>query len=221
MQMIDSIPQYQIIYRHYPRILCYITSIEAKYFHFGMLYEALCDMQCATCGDFGGYLYLITCLRVCYTCFTENERFLPMGMKQATKLTGYSRKELRQLPHIRSICGRYADNGRLHRDRLTLWDRGALLSIRTTTSVFEKSDRHCNDPRRFMAIVSAPYFDRSSKTAKYGLYCLGCSESHDRETYFRKQYSEKGFLSHITLYGPVLVGDAEDRPRHAVLEKHV
>ncbi|KAL2020948.1 hypothetical protein VTK56DRAFT_7835 [Thermocarpiscus australiensis] len=199
MQMVDSIPQYQLVYRHCPQILRSIISTEARHFDFRTLHDALCKPKCVTCGDFGGYLYLITCLRVCYICFTGNSRFLPVNGKQASMITGCPRKELKQLPHIRSIRGRYAGGGRLCRERRALWDREAVLSIQSTSSSLEKSDRRCNDPRRFMAIVPAPYFELPSKVAKWGLYCLGCSESHEEETYFRKQYTKQGFVDHIAL----------------------
>lgn len=219
MEVIDSIPQYQMIFRHCPYILRDVISTKAGRFDIGTLYEALHKQQCVICGDFGGYLYLITCLRVCYVCFTENKMFLPMNVKQASTITSRSRKELKQLPHIRSLPGRYADSGQLCRNRLALWDRRAVLSLQTITSDREEIDRHCNDPRRFMAIAPIPYFEPPSKVAKWGLYCLGCSESHEHRTYFRKQYTKQGFMDHVVRYGPVVVGNAQDRPRHAPLEK--
>lgn len=219
MQVIDSIPQYQRIYQHCPHILRDIISTEAGHFSLGTLYEAFCNPYCTLCGDFGGYLYLITCLRVCYICFTENKLFLPVSGKQACTITRYSRKNLQQLPHIRSLRGRYADSGQLCRSRLQLWDRKAVFLAQTNTPGHEKSDRRCNDSRRFMAVTYAPYFEQPFKIASLGLYCLGCSESHEKETYFRKQYTRQGFVNHVVLYGPIIVGMAEDRPRHAPLEK--
>ncbi|KAF2237039.1 hypothetical protein EV356DRAFT_442661 [Viridothelium virens] len=215
MQVVDSIPQYQIIFRYCPDILRGIISTGATYFDLRTLFKSLCDSRCRTCGDFGGYLYLITCLRVCHTCFTENKLFLPVKGIQASIITTRSRKELKKQPHIQGVRGRYADNGQLCRDRLTLWDREAVQAVQTTTSVREKSDRFCNDPRRFMAIVTAPYLELPCTVARWGLYCFGCSESTERETYFRKQYTKQDFVAHIVRYGPVVIGRAEDRPRHS------
>ncbi|KAI1107747.1 hypothetical protein F4804DRAFT_109132 [Jackrogersella minutella] len=217
MLMVDSIPQYQMVYGCCPNIIRDIISIAAEHFDFRTLCKALCEPRCVSCGNFGGYLYLITCLRVCYICFTENElRFLPMKGRQACIIAGRSRKELGRLPHIRSVPGRYADNGLLCRDRLTLWDREAVLSNQVTASCLEINDRRSNDPRRFMAIVSAPYIELPSKIPEWGLYCIGCSTSTKSETYFRKQYSKQTFIDHIVLYGPVVLGSQEGhRPRHA------
>jgi hypothetical protein len=217
--VVDTTTQYQMIFRHWPNILRSSISTEARYFELRTLYEALREWKCVTCGDFGGYFYIITCARVCYVCFTENIQFLPMSGTQASKITGWSRKELKQLPHLRSIPGRYADNGKLCRNRRVLWDRQAVLSVRTTTSSREEIDRRCNDPRRFMVIVPAPYFKPPFKYPSWGLYCLGCSESHERETYFRKQYTKQCFIDHIVRYGLIVFGKAEDRPRHVLSEK--
>ncbi|KAI1430319.1 hypothetical protein F5Y12DRAFT_16169 [Xylaria sp. FL1777] len=142
-----------------------------------------------------------------------------MNGRHASMITSLSRRELKQLPHIRSVRGRYASGGLQCPDRLTLWDRGAVLSLQTTTSALEKRDRQCNDPRRFMAVVSAPYFEHPFKIAKWGLYCLGCSESRENETYFRKQYTLQGFIDHVIFYGPVVIGKAEDRPKHEPPDK--
>lgn len=70
-----------------------------------------------------------------------------------------------------------------------------------------------------MAIVPAPYFEPPSKLAVWGLFCRGCNESHEHETYFRKQYTEQGLTDHVFGYRPVVIGKYSDRLRHAPLEK--
>ena len=128
-QLVESIPHYQMIFRHCPDILRYIISTKAGYFNLRTLHRALCKLQCETCGEFGGYLYLITYSRVCYDCFTNNRWFLPMSGKQAPSVAGCSRKKLRYLPHIWSIPGRYAVDRLSYRQRQSLWDWKALLSV--------------------------------------------------------------------------------------------
>lgn len=215
MQTVDSIPQYQIIYQQCPDILRGAISIQAKFFDFGTLYRALCQTKCSTCSDFGGYLYLITCQRVCRFCYTEHKRFLPLLGKYASALSRLSRKNIRQFPFVRTLPGRYADGGgQQSRSRMTLWDREAILANSTETSYSEKQDRFCNNPRRFMAIMYAPYFEPPSKAANWGLFCIGCSESSDKDTYFRKQYTREGFIKHILHYGPVELEYSQDRGRH-------
>jgi len=65
-----------------------------------------------------------------------------------------------------------------------------------------------------MAIIPAPYFLPPSNEAFWGIYCLGCSESQDRQTYFRRQCTKQGIIDHIMKYRPVILGKAEDRPSH-------
>lgn len=214
MQAVDSIPQYSTIYEQSPRVLRAVISVEATCFSLITLYQSVCETRCTICGDFGGYLYLITCSRVCFICFTENKLFLPVNPKFASMATGRSREELKKLPHIRSVHGLYADRLRAYHQRLTLWDRETLRSVQLRPTADEKLDFFSEDPRRFMAIVSAPYFVPPSTIANWGLYCTGCSISTERETCFRKQYSERDFVDHIVRYGPVVLGETEDRPRH-------
>ncbi|KAI1662633.1 hypothetical protein F4813DRAFT_341314 [Daldinia decipiens] len=220
MSVVDRIPEYRMVNQFCPRIIRDIVSLGAKHFDFATLHKTLCEKHCVSCGNIGGYIYLITCLRVCYVCFANEHRFCPMLAKYAREVTGCSKKELEQLPHIRSVQGRYAANGVMCQNRVTLWDRETVRSIQTTTApTSERNERIHNNPHRFMAIVSAPYVESvpnsnpPSKVAKWGLYCLGCSDSQEADTHFRKQYTEQSFVDHIILHGPV-IADAR-RPRHA------
>lgn len=105
MVFVDSVPQYRMVYRHSPNILRSVLVIQASHFDFRTLFNALCESRCTLCGVFSGCLYLITCLRVCYLCFTEDssQLFLVVGRKQASAILGCSHKKLQQLPHIRSV----------------------------------------------------------------------------------------------------------------------
>ncbi|KAI9698312.1 MAG: hypothetical protein M1820_007474 [Bogoriella megaspora] len=209
MLVVDSIPQYKTIYKYCPHVLRGVISIGATHFDLRTLYQSLYDFRCGTCGNFGGYLYLITCSRVCYTCFTRNNLFLPMTEKCASMSTSLPRNELKKLPHIKSIPDQ---DGLWCQHRLTLWDRGAVMAVSKTTSVCEEIDNHFYDMRRFVAVVSVPYFEPPSTVARWGFYCFGCSESHENSG---KQYTKQDFLDHIVRYGPVVTEEAEDGPRHS------
>ncbi|KAF2136590.1 uncharacterized protein K452DRAFT_237240, partial [Aplosporella prunicola CBS 121167] len=69
MQVVDSIFPYNAIIKHVRNALRGILSIETgRWITCEALFETLCTPQCESCGAFGGYLYLITCKRVCYRC---------------------------------------------------------------------------------------------------------------------------------------------------------
>lgn len=75
MQVVDSIPQYQTIVKHGLAPLRGILILET-----GLriscqdLFRTLRKPQCEDCDDFGGFIYVLTCSRVCFLCFSEECR---------------------------------------------------------------------------------------------------------------------------------------------------
>ncbi|KAF1934625.1 hypothetical protein EJ02DRAFT_302028, partial [Clathrospora elynae] len=52
------------------------------------LSESFCKPECEQCGDFGGYLYLVICQRVCFLCFTEHETYLTLKPGHTQRMFG-------------------------------------------------------------------------------------------------------------------------------------
>ncbi|CAG8886971.1 unnamed protein product [Penicillium egyptiacum] len=70
--VVDQIPQYkQIIVHMLASIRGCLSTRTGFSFSCQDLYDKLRTADCDSCGDFGGYLYLVTCRRVCFLCFTE------------------------------------------------------------------------------------------------------------------------------------------------------
>jgi hypothetical protein len=67
------------------------------------LYEKLCTAECDSCGDFGGYLYLITCRRVCFLCFTEEPDYLPLLRADAIRKFGLHNEHMARLPAMKTV----------------------------------------------------------------------------------------------------------------------
>lgn len=65
------------------------------------LFEKLCESECNECGDYAGYMYLATLERVCFRCFTKNDRFVPLNDIDASKRFGLTPEVLRTVPHFR------------------------------------------------------------------------------------------------------------------------
>ena len=111
MEFIDSIPQYQAIVTHAPASLRGILSIgTGEWISCQGLYDKLRIAECETCGDFGGYLYIITCRRVCFMCLSEEPAWLPLLRRDAIRKFGLHSKLPANLPQIRSIPGCYSPN---------------------------------------------------------------------------------------------------------------
>ncbi|PWY68646.1 hypothetical protein BO70DRAFT_366019 [Aspergillus heteromorphus CBS 117.55] len=139
----DSIPQYRQILTHAPALFRRCLNIEsARFFSCQELYNQLCTAECDSCGDFGGYLYLITCRRVCFLCFTEKVDYLPLLRKDLTIHFGLHSKNLTGLPCMRSFPGRYSPRGIKCQRRQILFDyssaRQAGVAVHGSIESMEK-----------------------------------------------------------------------------------
>ena len=105
----ESMLQYQIVSEFAPKALQGILIIgTARWITCQDLFNKLCTASCEICGDFGGYLYLLTCKRVCFVCFSEGERCLPLRLNQAARKFGLNRVTLRKLPQMCCLPGTYS-----------------------------------------------------------------------------------------------------------------
>jgi hypothetical protein len=75
------------------------------------LLETLYASQCVECGEFGGYMYLVTFERVCRRCFEKKDRYSPLREIAALKKFGLTPEILGPLPRFQSYPGSYGDAG--------------------------------------------------------------------------------------------------------------
>lgn len=155
----DSDPQYKTIRTHAPvSIRASLVIGTARFFSCQNLYETLSTAECDSCGDFGGYLYLITCRRVCFLCFTEKADFLPLSRKDAIRKFGLDSEHLAKLPHLRSLPACYSPRRTKYRRREVLFDystarktgiavHGSVSSMEKHTSEMARKKREVFDMR--------------------------------------------------------------------------
>ncbi|KAK2845244.1 hypothetical protein FQN49_005913 [Arthroderma sp. PD_2] len=245
-QLTDSIPQYQKIIKHAPETIRGILSIETgRWFTCENLYKTLCTAECDICGDFGGYLYLLTCRRACYFCFTKHPEYLPLLVSDASRKFGLAREQLSSLPSMRSLPGRYSPRDLKSSSRLTLVDHSSArdtgVTLHGTVGAMEKYasdmiikklddyedrkslykkgygpkprrprsedefDEYESNPKRFMAIVQAPFLQPCAKSPEWGFHCLGCKKNHyDKPTNWRRKFIQKSFDAHIKEFGEII-----------------
>ena len=124
--VVDQIPQYKQIIVHAPASIRGCLNIGTGcLFSCQYLYKKLRTPECDSCGDFGGYLYLVTCRRVCFLCFTENADFLPLLRNDAIRKYGLRSQHIAKLPYFKSLPGCYSSRGIKCTRRLTLIDHSA------------------------------------------------------------------------------------------------
>ncbi|KAL1392004.1 hypothetical protein HDK64DRAFT_262983 [Phyllosticta capitalensis] len=122
LRVVDSIPESKILATYAPNALRGIQSIGADRWNTcTSLYKAFCTAECELCGDFGGYLYVRTCKRVCFLCFTQDFTLHPLTCDLACKMFRTSYQVVKTLPHVGSVPGVY-QNGCAHRKAYWLVD---------------------------------------------------------------------------------------------------
>jgi hypothetical protein len=139
----SPLAQYRAIATHAPVALCGILSIGiGQWISCQDLHDKLCTAECDSCGDFWGYLYLITCRRVCFLCFTEATDYLPLRQVDAIRKFGLSREHLANLPAMKTVSGCYSPRSIKVRKGLTLIDhsaaRDAGLAVHGSASAMEE-----------------------------------------------------------------------------------
>lgn len=108
-QLVASLPQYNAVLQYAPNALRGILAIgTSPWITCQLLYEKLCTCYCEDCGNFGVYLYLLTCKRVCYFCISHHNNYLPLSRIQACHKFGLEDTDIEMLPRMELIPGNYS-----------------------------------------------------------------------------------------------------------------
>lgn len=107
--MIEALPVYQQIMRHAPTLLTALSQTRLLSVHSSpLILQTLRSDRCASCFEFGGFIFLPTCERICFECLRENVAFwmiTPTIAKQCFHLTD---SQLKMVPIMYSIPGSYS-----------------------------------------------------------------------------------------------------------------
>jgi hypothetical protein len=131
-ELVRSLPQYNAIKRHALNALIAAKRIgTSKWTTCQALYDNVCTPNCQKCGDFGYFLYLFSCQRVCLICVLEQLEFRLLNCKQANERFGINTREFEQLQHISSIPGRYGNNATEFKGQVALveWQTAQAAGI--------------------------------------------------------------------------------------------
>jgi F-box domain len=205
MTLVDSFPKFCRVVDNCATVIRAIVATKANSFTFNTLHNSLSMRDCVGCGRFGGYLYLITCERVCYFCFSRDTAYFPITESTARRI-GITKNLLDQLPHLFSLPGQYTPFEKLSKKRIKLFDRVAMQQraqdARWTAVTGRQIDYTTREPKRYMAIISAPHFC-FGKDIDWGVHCLGCRDIDEPKRHLRIKYSQAAILDHFKQYGPV------------------
>ncbi|OJJ85156.1 uncharacterized protein ASPGLDRAFT_147954 [Aspergillus glaucus CBS 516.65] len=201
-QLVPLIPEYSKITLRSPVTIRAIRSIgTGASLSLQTLWDKLHTAKCKTCGDFGEYLYLITCRRVCFDYFTNRTDYLPFVQANVLRIFELHQKHLAAISSMKSVPGCYSTSERRRRSRFTLFDYNAGMqtglaihgslgamnqhalgtwSKKATQSRCRKtinwygSDLSTRNLKRFMGIARAGVLNARTGVPEWGLHCSAC-----------------------------------------------
>ncbi|KIW14454.1 hypothetical protein PV08_07238 [Exophiala spinifera] len=124
-ELVDALTHYNTINTHAPHVIPAILSIEAgRWISCGDLWKAFCTATCEECGRFANFLYIPTCKKVCFYCFTGGRTIaVPFLYEDAREMFGVTDDILQTLPNMLSIPGTYGPDDFKTDERFPLVDR--------------------------------------------------------------------------------------------------
>ncbi|KAI1194403.1 hypothetical protein F5X97DRAFT_277922 [Nemania serpens] len=211
--VVTSLRQYQIVVSHGLNLLCALLrtrlAIGVSLFDF---YDALCTKDCTLCGEFGGFISLLTWNRCCFTCLQgalETQVRTLAAVRKQFRLTEAQSDQLRS---FKSLPGIYSMKESVHKSRITLGSvhQAILVSGQQPHALPEAqlviSGR--NQKFNFMGSCALPYYDRRTGRVEHGVSCAGCQLALEKDIIgsrgekwafeARDQvYAQDGFLEHF------------------------
>ncbi|KAF7560268.1 hypothetical protein G7046_g3879 [Stylonectria norvegica] len=121
--IVESLSPYRQVMQHAPKVLTALAKTNLIiHYRASLVLHALRTSRCMSCWDFGAFLYLPTCERVCLECLYQNRGLWMMTTATAKKCFGLTQRQLRTIPIMRSIPGTYSVRGpeKTHRKRYQL-----------------------------------------------------------------------------------------------------
>ncbi|KAI3391335.1 hypothetical protein diail_7507 [Diaporthe ilicicola] len=106
--ILRSLPSYRQLLNHAPDALAALSRTNLiRLFSMSELHAVLQTQHCATCSNYGAFLFLPTCERCCWQCLQSRRERLVVPPAVAAKALALTQEEINRLPLISSIPGRY------------------------------------------------------------------------------------------------------------------
>lgn len=223
LQMIESMLEYCFVQTHVPNAIRAAHLVEASV-HLTLkdLYSQLSSPKCSLCSDFGEYLYLPTCSRVCFFCLIRERCFLPLRVHQAKVQYRLSQAYLSAIPRFQSLPGIYSPAKHklrrfplLHRAaayeagvrahgskaEAPMGKRGSLHDACNRYPAWDPMDRGVGNELRFALVLKFPWLNKGQGSVEWGVCCRACADKNgsdgDIVKESRKKYTEDGLKDHI------------------------
>lgn len=211
--MVDSLNQYQRVVSHGLNLFCALLrtrlAIDISLLDFN---NALCIKACTLCGEFGGFIFLLTWKRCCFKCLQESPETQLRTLASVRKRLQMTKVELDQLRSFKSLPGIYSMNESVQNSRITIVSlhKATLVCRRQPHALAQAQpasfDR--NQKFNFMGSCALPYYDKLTCRIERGISCAGCQLAIEKDIIGTrgtkwgyeardKVYAQDGFLDHF------------------------
>ncbi|KAI1503979.1 hypothetical protein F5X99DRAFT_373131 [Biscogniauxia marginata] len=106
--VVEALPAYRDMMEHAPKILTALGKTQLLSYHSAsLLRQTLRSDKCVSCFDFGAFLFLPTCERICFECLYQNQAFRMTTPTIAKKCFRLTDSQLKKIPIMYGIPGTY------------------------------------------------------------------------------------------------------------------
>lgn len=212
-QTVDYLKQYQVVVSHGLNLLCALLrtrlAIRVSLFDF---YYALCTKACTLCGEFGGFISLLTWNRCCFKCLQGALETQVQTLAAVRKQFHLTKAELDQLRSFKTLPGIYSMEESVHKSRITVVSvhQAILVSGQQPHALAQAqpASSRRNKKFNFMGSCALPYYDRRTGRVEHGMSCAGCQLALEKDIIGSrgekwafeardKVYAQDGFLEHF------------------------
>jgi hypothetical protein len=212
-QTVDSLKQYRMVVSHGLNLLCALLrtrlAISIPLFDF---YNALCTKACALCGEFGGFISLLTWKRCCFKCLQGAPETQVQTLTAVRKQFHLTKVELDQLRSFKTLPGIYSMKESVHKSRIAIVSvHQAILVCRRRSHALaqtQPASSERNQKFNLMGSCALPYYDERTGKVEHGMSCAGCQLALEKDIIGTrgekwafeardKVYARDGFLEHF------------------------
>jgi hypothetical protein len=210
---IDSLKQYQMIAAHGLNLLCALLRTRlATGVSLSDFYIALQTKACAFCGEFGGFMSLLTWSRCCFRCLQHCSKTQVQTLATARKQYHLTKAQINQLQSFKTLPGIYSMEQCSYKARTMIVSTHQAATVsggqpRILVNAQPTSSGR-NKKFSFMGSCALPYYDRRTGKFEHGMSCAGCQLALEKDIIGSrgenwafeardKIYAQDGFLDHF------------------------
>ncbi|OOF92495.1 hypothetical protein ASPCADRAFT_55460 [Aspergillus carbonarius ITEM 5010] len=211
-QIVRRTRGYEAVITHALEALFVILRTKvASWYTLSDLFKVLCIRDCQFCGSFGGFIFLLSFTRCCFSCIREDSLPSVIPLSVVKKRLKSSLGCLESLvPMLRSLPGTYSMDEIVRKKRTQIMPAEFIsrLSLREANEGARVRQSTETALLRYMVTTALPYLDVESGGIQNGICCSGCQIALERAlgssrvqpnacALRDKVYSYKGFMEHF------------------------